>query len=243
MIVSRSTFSYALTRIGCEEFFSLDCETQGLMLWQKDRLFSIAISTDKEDFYFNFQDYEGINPEEVLPREYLQHFSGLLGNPDRTLAAHNSTFDLAALYQEGIEVKAIIHDTEVGAVLERNDHMQYSLSACAKRIGLEKSDAVEEWITENHAWEWRTLPGKKTRIKNKFFWKVPFPIISQYAQIDARVTYELARHQIKVIGEYDQGTARGEYGTLQDVLELERKITPVVFDIEKVGVQDRKSVV
>ena len=134
MIVTQSQVDNILDLVSKEEFISLDTETTGLMLWKGDVLFSIILGTEHESYYFNFFSEEAhdgsVPPEEyILPREEtLSKFRVLLGSMHKTcIFMHNAKFDLCALDKEGIKVNAIIHDTEVGARLQRNDHLSYGL--------------------------------------------------------------------------------------------------------------------
>jgi DNA polymerase I len=239
MIVSRTQVDEALSEIK-GEFLSLDTETTGLMLWKEDRLFSVILGTEEKSYYFNFWGepaHDGsIPPEEfILPqKETLTKIEAVLHN--RCIFMHNAKFDLCALAKEGINVSSTIHDTEVGARLERNEHLSYSLDDCAKRIGLEKSSEVESYIEKHKLWEWKAVPGKKTRIKNKFFHKVPFDIISAYGEKDAEVTYKLGIHQISSIKSFDDENSK-DRSPLSAALTMERAVTPVAFQMEKAGIK------
>ncbi len=241
MIISKDSFAKTIKFLEGFECLSLDTETTGLQLWKNDYLISIAIATHEDSYYFNFWEKpakdKSIPPEEyVLPREDIKRVGHLLMDPAKTVFMHNAKFDMAALYKEGVFIHSIIHDTEVGARLERNDHLSYKLSDCASRIGKQKSDAVEEYIKKNHCYEWATQKGKKTRVKNKQYYLVPFNILSEYAQIDARITYDLGIHQLEVIKEVE-AIQRKFKSTIRKVFTLEKEITKVAFKMEKHGVK------
>ena len=224
MLVTRSNLLSVVERLEKEPLLSCDTETTGLFPWKGDRLFSIIFGAPGEQFYFNFQDYEGIDPELVLPRAAICSLTNIFSDPTRTLFFHNAKFDLAMLWCDGItDVRCVVHDTEVGARIEYNDHMKYGLAECAERIGFKKSDAVEAYIAEHKLWEWEHVPGKKAKRKNKFYTKVPFPIISEYGLKDAEVTFALGLHQLEQLREAEK------------VLEIERKATPILFRMERVG--------
>ena len=53
MIVTTETFDGVLESLG--DFCSLDCETLGLYYYKEHELFSIIISDDKDNYYFNFK--------------------------------------------------------------------------------------------------------------------------------------------------------------------------------------------
>jgi DNA polymerase-1 len=160
----------------------------------------------------------------------------LFEDPARTWYLHNAKYDLHILANEGLRLAGKVHCTQAGARLEANDHFTYNLSSCAERIGLEKDDAVEKYIAENHLWEHVTIPGKKIRKKNKYFDKVPPRIIVPYGLRDAEVTARLAWHQETTFAAL---TAQMPPGVppLTRLHQNECELTKVVFEIERVGVK------
>lgn len=220
---------------------SCDTETTGLRPYHGDRLFSIVFADETEEYYFNFQDYKDGTP--TLSRKLILELQPIFCGA-RTLFFHNAKFDLHMLWQDGIEVTCDIHDTEVSARLLWNIHMTYSLDDCAQReLGRSKDDLVKKWCDDNTAWKWEVTPGKKARSKNYQFWKVPFDIISKYACLDARLTYDLAIKHIKDMAEIDADlTAKYPLKkSLLSLFEMEKQLTKVCFRMENRGIRiDRK---
>ena len=219
-----------LARLREKTAFSLDTETTGLRFDRGDRLFSIIISDGEEEFYFNFQDYPD-TPS--LSPQVLKELGEFISSTRSTVYMHNAKFDLWALHVEGIAPPENVHCTQAIARLQYNGHLQYGLDACAERIGLKKSDAVEEYIKKHRLWEWEKIPGKKTRVKRKFFGRVPFELISSYAATDARVTFHLGISQEAFFSKL------AEDPNILDpkpILENEKKFTLTCFEMEKVGV-------
>lgn len=236
MIVTRTNFEEVINSLYLCQEMSVDTETTGLLSWKGDRLFSIIIGTEKDTYYFNFKEYEGLEEESVLPKDWMLLLEVLWKDPNKVIFLHNAKFDLSMLDKDGLQIQSILHDTEVIARLEHNDHMSYSLADCALRIGEQKSDAVEEYIKTHKLIESKPIPGKKGRARNKRFDKVPFPIISTYAEQDARVTFKLAKHQLQVIKTTDETRAENaSYRTLSSLVDVERALTPVLYGMEKVG--------
>lgn len=244
MLVSIHDYEKVIEEIAQENFLGFDVETTGLMIWHEDRIFSFSIANSWSTYYFNFNDrldHEGKKaPEEFIldKGKVLSLLSKhVFSNPDTTISAHTAKFELASLLKEGVEVKCHLYDTEVGARIEKNNELSYELSEVALRAEMRKNEAVEEYITKNKVYEWQTFDGKKARRKNKQYWRVPFEIMQVYAQQDARLAYDLAMGQIKTITEIDLYEAdRFKGPTLMSVLADERKITKVVFDMERTGI-------
>jgi DNA polymerase-1 len=235
MIVSRQKFEEVLDLLIAEPKLSVDTETTGLRVHHGDKLFAIIVGSKSEVCYFNFMSYPDIDPDLLLGKQHLEKLRFLFECP-KTWYFFNAPFDLAMLKKADISVNGTIHDCAVVARLEHNDHFRYNLAACAERIGLEKSDAVEKYITEHHLWEWVQIPGKKRRDKNKFYYKVPFDIMSKYGEQDGRITYGLGEHQENFIRSETEKTPRG-LPTLQNLLDTERRLTQTVFRMEQVGLQ------
>lgn len=197
------------------------------MPFHGDRVFAVVLSNGEDAWYF---------ANDPLAPELSPILRKLFSEPDRTWEGHNIRFDLHSIFATfGAEIAGDVYDTMTGARLEYNDHITYGLDACAERIGLKKSNAVEEYISEHALWEWQTIPGKKVRRKNKFFHKVPREIMVPYACQDALVAYKLARHQRESIGKID--ALLPEAPRLADVLHQEAKILKVVTKIERKGLK------
>lgn len=220
-----------LSALSARPRISLDTETTGLRFDRGDRLFSIVISDGENEYYLNFGEYPEVTP---MPRaDTMEKIGRFLSNYKGTVYLHNAKFDLWALHMEGISPPKNVHCTQAVARLEYNEHMKYGLSECAERIGFSKSDAVEEYIKKHKLWEWEVIPGKKTRVKRKFFGRVPFELISSYAATDARVTFHLGASQESFFAELAKNP---NILNPMLVLENEKKFTLTCFEIEKAGV-------
>lgn len=239
MIVSQAAFPEVINFLEKQPFLGFDVETTGLK-WS-DRLFSLAIACDDgQTFYFNFHDYGDIlDFKQWLNPEWLSEFKRIFKN--KLLFAHNAKFDMQMLHKEGIDFSTCtIHDTEALARVDKNNHMKYSLAACAERIGMAKIDEVEKYISDNKCYTWETFPGKKIKIKNKDFTKVPLDLIAKYAEMDALVTLRLGQHQLRQVEKINQ---RPEYPKITAVVENERALTHVCHKMEVKGIKiDRQYV-
>jgi len=203
---------------------SYDSETTGLSPHHGDKIFAISMSDGDDSWYLKVGD--------KLPSYLLDMFS----DPKRMWYMWNAKFDMHFLFEQfGVQIAGTILDGMVLARLEFNDHLTYGLDACAKRIGLEKSDEVEKYITEHKLWEWETIPGKKIRKKNKHFDKVPHDIMMKYACKDAEVTFRVCNHLEKRVAEID--SLLPDAPKLASVALQEFLVTKAVFQMESGGLK------
>ena len=236
MVVERHNFQAVLTTLRMAPSLSLDTETTGLRPYHGDRLFSLIIATPTEAYYFNFQPYPDCPPEQVLPREWLADFKPVLENTAIDWQLFNAKFDMHFLAQEGLTLGGQVHCAKAVDLLVYNDHPEYSLAAAAGRIGLAKSDAVEEYIGKHGLSELRAVPGKKKRVRHKFYDKVPFQVVAPYGETDARITKQLADYQITKLQEIANATPANQ-PTVLNLLQNERRLTKTVFKMENHGVR------
>lgn len=204
---------------------SLDSETLGLRPFHGDTMFAITISDGVFAWYFECGGG-------TLPAGLVEMFL----DPSRLWHGQNIKFDCHHLEQSfGVRIAGTLHCTAIGARIEHNDHLSYSLDACLKRIGLEKHDTVKAYIKEHKLKTVEPIPHKKIGRDNLHFEKVPRPIMVPYACQDARGTFLLAEDQIKKIKAMDVllPTAPPAW----QVVELERKLMPCVIAMERGGVR------
>lgn len=246
MLVSRSEFDSVLGLLNRHTTLAVDTETTGLRPYHGDRLFSIivAVKEGREiwSYYFNFLPYEGMVAEYVLLPAHLERMKSLFSDPTKTWRLHNAKYDQHILAQENIFIQGTVHCTKVAALLEYNEHNKYDLNSCAERIGEEKDDAVEKYITEHkltsHPVRWINVDGKANRRqkKDKHFDRVPAPVIIPYAEQDAIVTYRLGEHQEASI-ERLANEQPSHLPSLRAVLKNERRLLHTVFRMEHRGVR------
>ena len=228
MLVKKRDFQSVISELKKERVLSLDTETTGLFPYQGDRLFSIIIGTEHESFYFNFQDYDGVEPEQRLSHHVIAPaLSDLFSNPKTLVFLANAKFDMHMLSVEGVEIKAKIWDVLTIAKTLDNTHLKYSLEAVAERAGYEKSGAVDEYIKEH-----------KLKDKNgkRFDW-VPLEVIQPYAEQDARVTFDIGLLQLDEVAKLSEESVRDGKPDFGKLVERECEFTKVLFEIEKVGMK------
>ncbi len=246
MIVTRDEFSSVIDTIQCYDSCSLDTETSGLYPYKKDgdRLFCITVSTKNKDYYFNFSnelDHLGtrINPLYILQREWVLHFHQCLS--DKLIFLHNAKYDAAMLALEsfGILITKIakkIHCTQAIGRVEKNDRLNYKLETLASEIGAKKGDLVKKYCDDNKLYTMVARKGKKSKDKCYHYGKVPLMLMIDYACMDSRITYDLGIHQINTINKVSASMPEGK-PKLNQVMEMEQKLTPVLFDMEYTGIK------
>ena len=109
-------FSYQRT-------LSLDTETTGLLPFHGDKVFAITWSNGIDSWYLEIPEGRSILPP------FLEK---MLSDPNRIWYLHNAKFDMHFLRKHfGVVIEGTVIDTMVLARLEFNDHLSYSLDACA----------------------------------------------------------------------------------------------------------------
>lgn len=249
MIVTRSNFEGVLTDLFKAPKLSLDTETTGLRMYHGDRLFSIIIADSaSRAFYFNFQPYSGVDPDQTLLAYHLEKLSGLFERKDILIwYLQNAKFDMRILAQEKLFIAGPIHCTKAIGRVEYNSHFDYSLAGQLERIGLKKDDGVMNYVMTHKLWDWVEVPGKAARSKALHFDQVPFGTIVPYGEGDGTGTFALGEWQTNSITnqvlDEDRKLAALPGGppstrdrSLLRVLENERRITHTVFKMEHTGV-------
>lgn len=226
-LVTSSNWQDCLHAISKEKFLGIDTETFGLA-WS-DRLFSIQISTEEDDYYFNFLDYDEFiaAPPPVLDYKIIPDIMSV-DSRDTTWFAHNFKYDMAKLRKEGFTFKGHTHCTLAIERLIKNNLMGYSLDACLKRRGRSKNDKVKEYITKNKCYTWQIIPGKAKRFKAMHFDRVPFDIMYEYGCADTRDCRFLGLDQLKSL-------EKMEDKRILDLYQNEIKLTKVLHDMEWQG--------
>ena len=234
-IVTPENFDECVEELLKVSAHACDTETTGLYAYKKDRLFSIQISDATVDYYFNFIEYDTGEP--VLDFEWIKKLQPLFDN--KLVFMQNAKFDMAFLYKQGLRFDLTdLHDTEVAGRIIRNDHLKYSLDEQAKReLGETKDDSVMAWLKENKKFTAVSVPGKDKIDRNYHFNEVPYEMITRYGCKDTRLTYDLGMKQKAAI---DQALAENGYDaekTIAAVYEMEKRLTHVCFEMERIGIQ------
>ena len=237
MIVTVDTLHEVVSRLEVDGDRGLDTETTGLS--EDDSLFSIIISDDTGDYYFNFNNAPETPDEAILPRaETMVLLRSIFANPRNEWYIHNAKFDWRMIAKEALDIAGRVHCTYAIERVYRNNYYTgkepYGLAECAKRRGLQKDEAVEKYITEHKLWTPTTVPGKKKIIKLKHFEKVPFTIMAPYGTNDAVLHKIIGRDQKAKIAELSEHL---RHNPLTPVYENEIRLTKTCYRMERRGVR------
>ena len=233
MLVTKQNLSGVLARFSKPGVYAVDTETSGLYAYLGHRLFSIILADEAGAVYFNFQDYPGISPDYVLPDPRV--LKPVFGNEASYWFAHNAKFDMAMLRMDGMQLAGTVHCTQAIGMVIRNDKFSYSLDNLAAERGYRKDNTVERYIKDNKLWKWVDIPGKKTRKKDKYYFKVPFDIIVPYGIRDAEITRALGLAQLADIDEVAKQSEAPV--SIKDIYLNELEVTKALFDMEFEGCQ------
>lgn len=218
VFVKLADYHATLRALARDGKYSLDTETTGLRGYHNDKLFSIIIADAEAAYYFDFNG--------TLPRSLLPLFQPVFDNPNSLWFIHNAKFDLMMLAREELFIKGTVHCTEAIGRVHRNNRLRYGLAFLASEIGESKSDKVMEYIKANDLY--RVENGERIPEFNR----VPLDIIFEYACQDAIACRKLGLYQEeKIYGTETNGKP------LSVVMENERKLTPVLFKMERNGIK------
>lgn len=206
---------------------AVDTETSdpGLMangpgfVYEKAKVVGISIYVPGFNKYFPIRHKEGNIEEWPALKRWLQQ---VLNNPHVTAIFANSRYDLEALWSLGITVSCWTVDIQVVEALLDEEKKSYALSALSKDYGLkEKTRDKIESLLLGAGYSLRN--GKPDWSK---IWKLPPSEVAEYAEDDAKLTYEIFQLQKPKI----------EAEELREVFELECMLTPVLFHMRITGI-------
>ncbi len=233
MLVTRTNLKILLAEILEHDHIAIDTETTGLYPYHGDHLFSISMTTDKEEYYFNFNEYPSLPSDLVLTPQDMEVVRKALIVP-KTWIMHRASYDLAILANDRVYLNGHYYCTKSGARIQYNEHTKYSLADCGERIGVKKDMAVENYIKKNKLYTLVEINGEK--IKKPRYDLVPFELISKYAMQDARVTYELWSFQTERVKQKSYSLPINKNNPLM-VLDNEVRLQKTLHRMEQAGVK------
>jgi len=192
----------------------VDTETNGLDPFNQNQLCGIGISYKLNTYYFPFRHQQGVNLDPTL----LKDLVGVLGLAKK-LVGYNIKFDIKFLENEGF----ISPETQIWAdvivmmrLIEPANVKDLALTSTITRVYGEESAAYDK-------------DTKKWLRKNKWFKDfsmAPVDVLGPYCELDAWYTEKLYYHSLMRIQQTQQ----------EDVMELENKLTRVLYEMENRGI-------
>ena len=176
-------------------------------------LIGIAVATKDRQWYFPIR-HEGrgnLSANMVVKwmKDQLSH--------GMDVVFHNAQYDLGWLLSEGVEVKGTILDTMVASALLDENRFSYSLDSLGSTyLGKRKADK-----------ELRETAGQHGVDAKKDMWRLPAARVANYAETDARLTYDLWSVLHKNLKE----------DGCEQILGLEQSLIPIVFGMRERGIR------
>jgi DNA polymerase I-like protein with 3'-5' exonuclease and polymerase domains len=173
----------------------------------------IAVAVEGWSGYFPINHEGGGNMDRAL---VLDWFEEVL-HTDATKIFHNAMYDVSWIRSMGFQIRGGIIDTLIAASLIDENRWGYALNALGKEyVGMGKN----EKILQEAAKEWGINPKSE-------MWRLPAPLVGEYAEQDAVVTLKLWHALQHEISKQD----------LWDVFNLETNLFPCLVDMKFKGVR------
>jgi DNA polymerase-1 len=227
VLINKNNFKDILNTLGENPRLSIDIESTGLRHFHGDQLFSIIIADDTKEYYFDFNG--------TLSRDLIPKFQNLF---DRAILwfGHNFKFDLHFLANEGLTLHGPAHDTMSTMRLIHSEMLSYSLDSCVKyALKRAKDDKVMAYIREHKLWTKEKIPGRDKEDKRLHFDRVPLEVIQPYAELDARLTYDLGVWQLNRLGAMESLGSK-TWPKIGKLYRNERSLTKTLLGMEREGV-------
>lgn len=214
MKVTQADLQTALASIRGREVLAIDTETTGLS--ETDRAFAVIVATSTDVWYF----------DERLCAGCFNELAPILNGHPFRVAMQNAKFDMRMLATVGIHLIGNIYDITSLARLVRNDYMEYNLASQAKRFGKAKTDdVIKAYIKEHNLFEERINFFGETDKQPRYDW-VPVDMMAEYAENDARLTFDLYQHYVQQLDDNELILAAGE-----------AELNKVCYQMERIGMK------
>ena len=173
----------------------------------------IAVAVEGWSGYFPIAHEAGGNMDRAL---VLDWFEEVL-HTDATKIFHNAMYDVSWIRSLGFQIRGGIIDTMIAASLVNENRWSFTLDSISKEfIGMGKNEKV---LTDS-AKAWGVNPKAE-------MWRLPAPLVGEYAERDAEVTLKLWHALQHEITQQD----------LWDIFNLETNLFPCLVDMKFKGVR------
>jgi DNA polymerase-1 len=118
LVTTHHQVSEVLTKLEHSPLFYLDCETDGLEIYDDKRLCGIALKAaeDATPYYLPFR-----HPGQNLPLDDLAKIGKVLADPKKTWSNWNIEFDMGVLMNEGLDINCRVRCSRVAAHLSNEN--------------------------------------------------------------------------------------------------------------------------
>ena len=173
----------------------------------------IAVAVEGWSGYFPIAHEGGGNMDRAL---VLDWFEEVL-HTDATKIFHNAMYDVSWIRSMGFYIRGGVIDTLIAASLIDENRWGYALNALGKQyVGVGKN----EKILNDAAKSWGIDPKAD-------MWRLPAPLVGEYAEQDAVLTLKLWQEMKKQI----------EHEDVQSIFDLETQLFPCLVDMRFLGVR------
>lgn len=176
------------------------------------KVVGIAIADEHQEVYLPIDHQGGDNLDKNL---ILNYVANVIKDSKEILFA-NAAYDLGWLSILGINITCPIRDVQIAEALIDEEQFSYSLNNLSKKY-LKRTKFEDKLKQAAEAYGVDPKGG---------MWKLPARFVGEYAEIDARNTWDVYQHQIPVLKEQD----------LWKIWELECRLTPVLVHMTLKGV-------
>jgi DNA polymerase I-like protein with 3'-5' exonuclease and polymerase domains len=176
------------------------------------KVVGIAVADKHQHVYLPFDHMGGDN---LSPNIVISYIRDVISKSTEVIMA-NATYDLGWLGTLGVEVPCPVRDIQVAEALIDEEKFTYSLDSIAKKYL--KKGKKEDGLQDAADSYGVSAKGD--------MWKLPARHVGQYAEADARLTYDIYQHQVPILREQE----------LWKIWELECKLIPVLVYMSRKGV-------
>ena len=176
------------------------------------KIVGIALADKHQMVYLPIDHLGGDNLDKNVVFQYVRK---VIDECDELIMA-NATYDLGWLTCTGTHASKPVRDIQVAEALIDEERYSYSLNSLAKKyLKKEKKEDKLRDAAESYG-----LDPKSE------MWKLPARHVGKYAEMDARLTYDVYQHQKPILEEQE----------LLRVWELECELIPVLVSMSMKGV-------
>lgn len=195
----------------CDQELTIATDTETTGLAETDRMFGYSIA--------------GSTGQEFIRSKPTMAFKDMARDQRRVWLFQNALYDLRMFEYEDVHFEGPVVDIGVLARILKNDYLKakdYSLAAQAKRhLSIEKIDAVEEEIKAKDLYEVRKDYFGNEYKSKRYDWVDP-ELMSKYASMDARLTYDLYKYYVSRLDADDERVANNEIALTKVIHKMQR---------------------